>query len=46
MPFLSKVYGERDQNWKISLLIMKDKMLYHLISAQTSKKYVQSFYHL
>ena len=33
MPFLTKVYGDLDQNQKISLLIMKDKMLCQIISA-------------
>ena len=37
MSFLRKVYGDRDQNQKISLVIMKDKMLYQLIGAQSSK---------
>ena len=33
MPFLTKVYGDLDQNQKISVLIMKDKMLCQIISA-------------
>ena len=46
MPFLSKVYGDRGQNQKISLVIMKDKMLCQLINAQSSKNYVQMLYYL
>lgn len=46
MPFLSKVYGDRDQNQKISLVIMKDKMLCQLISDQSSKNYVQRLHYL
>lgn len=37
MSFLRKMYGDQDQNQKISLVIMKDKMLYQLIGTQTSK---------
>lgn len=48
MPFFSKMYGDRGQNQKISLVIMKDKMLCQLINinAQSSKNYVQRLYYL
>lgn len=46
MPFLNKVYGDRDQNQKISLVISKDKMLCQRICAPSSKNYVQRLYYL